>query len=1007
MTCFPRDILRIFAALMFISHSIGSSGAVTPGPPKDWEADESLLVPIDVDNMNGLKCLVVAPEKGSLWIGSENGLYRVRVERGSKEAERILPERPDPNGLAFNVNCLIYWRNILWVGTSEGLYSLDPQKEAVGPKKHCEIEGRVRSLAVSRNTLAIGTAKTLYLWDHEDPKKPALSDQMTTTRDTARNAKIPGQKARILSPVSDRCQMKSSPIDQDASWSVGYLATDRQGRIWAASDKGIYYCERDAQSTWTTKKLRPIGQKKPFIVAHPDDTGLWFQESNKAADFVRLEDPLGKEGPGKAGGPREIRYEAIGYINPIGYINQCLVANCNLWIAAGTNARASSSSPNPGGLFRWRYGDKALSPVILRDRDGNLEARDIMGLSRDGDVLWVAARDGVYRVKGLEEGEWHPKITITAPKPKPKPLLSLSSFFSLPIFAGDPVTIEWNSPTDLAGRTTPENVQFKVLVDGAGVGKDGPNKDGIYSYKFPTTDAKEYRYEIRAIDLSGVEATADRPRSFYAVNPISWWSTRIGLPALLLSVVVVIFLICSVPLQRRALVYFFGYRYSFDLDAYRHKFSVKSRGKGRYSLTYESADPSWPEREVTLGTEWPRQDLAEGIGEQLDALEKTIRGWIDNLNNPDAKPAGQVARLEAEAKESLRLVGQACRRLDQKGGFDQIARSLRSYEEGKATHLDQKGLVAILEECLRGPLFLTSWLDDLRSRMAGDIVIVSADEASFRNPWSQLIGNKWSVGEGAAVAGQVTQAVPAVVKLAQEEVRFAALGCIQAEEGDPLPGAGREAAEVSGIFKKTGARAVPLLGPEASTRASVGHFITALREADIVHVATHASPDIIQFTEGKFLIGDLKSLGPLRCRLLVLSACEAASFDQVGMSLAHEFVSRGVNVLASLDRVDDRFCEAFFPKLYETMLPPRKISGDNLGTAIRKAAGCWRGEASNAGGVDGRHPNGLPMTAPIDSRPEKPRELGVPSQESRCRTAGDSVDTFVLLGNPGLKIRLA
>ncbi len=145
-----------------------------------------------------------------------------------------------------------------------------------------------------------------------------------------------------------------------------------------------------------------------------------------------------------------------------------------------------------------------------------------------------------------------------------------------------------------------------------------------------------------------------------------------------------------------------------------------------------------------------------------------------------------------------------------------------------------------------------------------------------------------------------------------------------------------------------------------------------LVEADIVHVATHASPDIIQFSDANFSIGDLKSLGPLRCRLLVLSACEAASFDQVGMSLAYEFVSRGVNVLASREKVEDRFCEAFFPKLYQSMLPPRTISGDNLGTAIRKAAASWRGEATNGGSEDGRDPNGLSINAPNEIRPENP-----------------------------------
>ncbi len=131
------------------------------------------------------------------------------------------------------------------------------------------------------------------------------------------------------------------------------------------------------------------------------------------------------------------------------------------------------------------------------------------------------------------------------------------------------------------------------------------------------------------------------------------------------------------------------------------------------------------------------------------------------MQDPDARADGQVDRPEAEAKETLQLVRQACRSSDQENGLNQIAESLRSYEVSKAAKpkRDQNELVKILEECLRGPIFLTSWLDHLRSRMGGVIVMVSADEASFRSlvpiDRQQVVGR-----QGAAVAGQVTQADP-------------------------------------------------------------------------------------------------------------------------------------------------------------------------------------------------------------------------------------------------------
>ncbi len=94
-----------------------------------------------------------------------------------------------------------------------------------------------------------------------------------------------------------------------------------------------------------------------------------------------------------------------------------------------------------GGCSAGANGYNDPIPVSLLDRTGNHPLEDIMGLSLDGDDLWVAARDGVYRVKGMEKKEWDPKITITnAPS---------SSFFR-PIFVGDRVKIEWQSPRDLA-----------------------------------------------------------------------------------------------------------------------------------------------------------------------------------------------------------------------------------------------------------------------------------------------------------------------------------------------------------------------------------------------------------------------------------------------------------------------------------------------------------------------------------------------------------------------------
>ncbi len=186
MTCFPRDILGIFA-LHVRSHSIGCSGAATAGPRKDWEqSEDTLLVDIDVTTMNGLMCLVVAAENGSLWIGSENGLHR--VERGNKKADWILPEPRDRGELAVYV-LVAQSIGVIPSGSAPPMGCTRSTRRRKPSDRKSILSSKellVQSLAVSKDTLAIGTDEALYLWDQEDPKK--ASDPSGR----ARGASLPG-----------------------------------------------------------------------------------------------------------------------------------------------------------------------------------------------------------------------------------------------------------------------------------------------------------------------------------------------------------------------------------------------------------------------------------------------------------------------------------------------------------------------------------------------------------------------------------------------------------------------------------------------------------------------------------------------------------------------------------------------------------------------------------------------------------------------------------------------
>src|SRR5205823_4708822 len=100
-------------------------------------------------------------------------------------------------------------------------------------------------------------------------------------------------------------------------------------------------------------------------------------------------------------------------------------------------------------------------------------------------------------------------------------------------------------------------------------------------------------------------------------------------------------------------------------------------------------------------------------------------------------------------------------------------------------------------------------------------------------------------------------------------------------------------------------------------------------------------------------------------------------------SFARRFVALGVNVLASLKRVDDKFCEFFFPAFYRYWLPNGLMSDMDLGSAIRMAATDWKNRDKKNGEMGPGRDLG-PTISPVE----------------------DSLDTFVLFGDPSLQIRL-
>lgn len=239
---------------------------------------------------------------------------------------------------------------------------------------------------------------------------------------------------------------------------------------------------------------------------------------------------------------------------------------------------------------------------------------------------------------------------------------------------------------------------------------------------------------------------------------------------------------------------------------------------------------------------------------------------------------------------------------------------------------------------------LTSWplpesvAEGFRQRFrAGDDVRVAIAAGLFHLPWSLVLGGPWSAGDRAVIAGQIAILPPggSLPPLWARRLRCAALGCTYSSSGlPPLPTVAAEIVAVTGRFRSWGADAT------LRSEATRDDLLASLRTADVVHVASHASPEGIDLADGRITVDDLSPdlLTSLRCRLLVLSACSIGGMTEDGRSLVFALVRAGVNVLAATDRVDSAVCQAFLEETYSAFLPSRRARGIRLSTALRRAA---------------------------------------------------------------------
>jgi HEAT repeat protein len=238
--------------------------------------------------------------------------------------------------------------------------------------------------------------------------------------------------------------------------------------------------------------------------------------------------------------------------------------------------------------------------------------------------------------------------------------------------------------------------------------------------------------------------------------------------------------------------------------------------------------------------------------------------------------------------------------------------------------------------------FPTMWpptqtvLETVREMLPGANIQVIVDRSLFREPWAYHLGGPWADGPDAAIAGQLC-AVPGRSRIRPvytKAIAFAAFSCSDPENFLPLEAVNGEIDTVTACFSRWGASVYC-----SQYSASVSSVCKGLMNADVIHVAAHATTAGIVLQDGLLSTTELTNefVSTLRCRLLVLSGCEAGRLSEDD-SFVYTLVQAGVNVIAAVDFVKDQACRTFFEEFYAALLPGRKAEGIELGAAIRKAA---------------------------------------------------------------------
>jgi hypothetical protein len=257
-------------------------------------------------------------------------------------------------------------------------------------------------------------------------------------------------------------------------------------------------------------------------------------------------------------------------------------------------------------------------------------------------------------------------------------------------------------------------------------------------------------------------------------------------------------------------------------------------------------------------------------------------------------------------------------------------------------------------------------------------VRVEVEEDEFGRPWSNTLAGTWTNENLRNVSGQICLTDSPSIARPTSSRHLSYRGLAHSKDDGihgSLPMARGEVTALAERFRKWGAEVEMY-----ENNATKQDFGEALKQAEIVHVAAHASYDRILMADGPYTVAELSKLdlSSSKCRLLLLSACEAGEMEEK-TALLWELVLAGINVIAARRPVHDHICRIFFGEFVNALLPTRQAVGIEVADAIRSAV--------------------------INSRKRLAKISGGVDDEVMV-TFTHTVDSFVLFGDPTLRLEM-